>query len=354
MLAAGHHPDAFTSRQLEVPGVSDHRKGLVPAFLRSCGLLIRDGGRGVFRATPAARRIAEAWGRDVVLGRRELAVVLAPSWFAEVARQESKGHGVKRSALASCLLIAANAPDTRRGEAAILIMWLLEAQLLQPVDEDCVCWNAEALASSLPGTVPMVAAGGPEEDARDVRFDARVTAAALADESSPASMQAKPMPTGIKSSASVEKNGQEATFDPVFCPTSGPDPNGRSRFASPVEMTALERLSGTPHTTVSTAGIAEDEMPESRYPLDKQPPSDGESPPEGDAIPPQSAWNPSARPARQRSQLMELARLGELAGHPIKLHELLQLTEEELLSMHRGLRRFVDATTDIRHDNIRP
>jgi hypothetical protein len=40
----------------------------------------------------------------------------------------------------------------------------------------------------------------------------------------------------------------------------------------------------------------------------------------------------------------QLAHLRELAGRPIMLHELLQLSEEELLAMYRGLRRFTDVT----------
>lgn len=147
MLAAGRCRGVFTSRQLDVPGVSDHRKGLVTSFLCACGLLNRRGGRGVFRATPAARAIAEAWDRSESLGRHELAVVLEATWFAECARQELEKHGkygAPRAALAEHLRLGARAPAARHREVQILISWLLEARLLRPLREGYLGWNGVA------------------------------------------------------------------------------------------------------------------------------------------------------------------------------------------------------------------
>lgn len=62
-----------------------------------------------------------------------------------------------------------------------------------------------------------------------------------------------------------------------------------------------------------------------------------------DAIPPQATQN--AQPTRPPSPLTGLADLHQLAHHPIGLHELLQLSEKDLLTIYRGLRPLLDAAT---------
>ncbi|MFJ7052193.1 hypothetical protein ACIQU7_10790 [Streptomyces albidoflavus] len=302
-LAVGRHTGVFTSRQLEVPGVSDHRKGLVIAFLHSCGLLMRGGGRGVYRATPAARRMAEAWGRSEMLGRRELAIVLNSTWFAGIAREELGEHGGQRVALANRLLAAARAPETRRGEVEILIMWLLEARLLLPAGEGFIRWNADAHAA---GPTEVV------ETAMTVELKEDVTGA------------------------------------------SGDNQDGRTDSTAPLGSTPPEPLHEYPHTTVSRAGIAEDEMLDSEDAPDAHAMPDGGYILRGDAVPPQTTRSAGTQSTQPTSQLTELAHLGELASQPIMLHELLQLSEEELLSMYRGLRRFIDVTAGAKGSSTKP
>ncbi|MFF5469235.1 hypothetical protein [Streptomyces achromogenes] len=346
-LAIGRHTGVFTSRQLEVPGVSDHRKGLVITFLHSCGLLVRGGGRGIYRATPAARRIAEAWERSEALGRRELAIVLGSTWFAGIAREELGEHGGQRIALANRLLAAARAPEARRGEVEILIMWLLEARLLLPVREGYVRWNADACAAPTGSTETAVTAE-LKEDAIGTTDSEQVFDDAFVAKPSGTAQQVRPEPANITSVSQGASTGQLTPTDPFVDSAPSPakrDPDDQPDTAAPFEGTPPESVAEYPRNTVSRAGIAEDEM------LDREDTPDVPSTPvggsalRGDAIPQQTDRSVGTQPAQPTSQLSELAHLGELAGRPIMLHELLQLSEEELLAMYRGLRRFTEVTT---------
>ncbi|WP_042401380.1 hypothetical protein [Streptacidiphilus carbonis] len=72
-----------------------------------------------------------------------------------------------------------------------------------------------------------------------------------------------------------------------------------------------------------------------------QPKADEESKADGEAeayIPPQREPHPEA--TAPTSQLSGLAQLAELATKPIRLPELIRLTEDELLALHRSLRSF--------------
>ncbi|MGW1427217.1 hypothetical protein ACWD6K_01140 [Streptomyces sp. NPDC002431] len=347
-LAVGRHMGVFTSRQLEVPGVSDHRKGLVIAFLHSCGLLVRGGGRGIYRATPAARKIAEAWGHSEALGRRELAILLASTWFGKIAREALGECGGQRVALANRLLAAARAPEDRRGEAEILIMWLLEARLLLPLREGYVRWNTDAHAAPPAKAAETAMAVELKEDARDACDSEQHLDDSSGDKLPGTSQQVDPQ------SANTECNSHDAgasrmlAADPVAASIPGPtqpDPNGQPDTATLSEGTAPESLPECTSTTVSRAGIAENEMLNSQDASDAWPTPDDASALQGEVIPLQTARSVGGQPAHPSSQLAELAHLGELAGRPIMLHELLQLSEEELLSVYRGLRHFVDVTT---------
>ncbi|MFJ7127909.1 hypothetical protein [Streptomyces sp. NPDC098101] len=347
-LAVGRHMGVFTSRQLEVPGVSDHRKGLVIAFLHSCGLLMRGGGRGIYRATPAARRIAEAWERSETLGRRELAIVLDSTWFAAIARETLGEHGGQRADLANRLLVAARAPEDRRGEVEILIMWLLEARLLVPVREGYVRWNAEARVTASTEAADTATAVELKEDVTSASDGEQIFNHAFAAESSETAHQVGPEAIDPKRSSHGADASRATATDPVVDspPNSAQcDPDSQSDTAASFEETPSEPLPDYPHTTVGRAGITEDEMLDSEDAPDAQPTPDDGSLLRVDAIPPQAARSVDAQTAQPMSQLTELVHLGELAGRPIMLHELLQLSEEELLSMYRGLRRFVDVTT---------
>lgn len=345
-LAVGRHMGVFTSRQLEVPGVSDHRKGLVIAFLHSCGLLVRGGGRGIYRATPAARRIAEAWGHSEALGRRELAIVLVGTWFGKTAREELGEHGGQRVALANRLLAAARAPEDRRGEAEVLIMWLLEARLLLPLREGYVLWNTDAHAAPPTEAAETAMAVELREDTTGAGDGEQHLDNALGDKLPGTSKQVELESANTKCSSHGAGASRMPATDPVADSILSPaqrDPDGQSDTATPSEGTAPEPLSEYP--TVSRAGIAEDEMLDSEDAPDAWPTPDDGSVLRSDAIPPQTARSAGGQPSHQPSQLTELAHLGELAGRPIMVHELLQLSEEELLSVYRGLRHFVDVTT---------
>ncbi|MFJ9568703.1 hypothetical protein [Streptomyces bacillaris] len=347
-LAVGRQTGVFTSRQLEVPGVSDHRKGLVIAFLHSCGLLMRGGGRGIYRATPAARRIAEAWGRSEAHGRRELAIVLAGTWFGKTAHEELGEHGGQRVALANRLLAAARAPEDRRGEAEILIMWLLEARLLLPLREGYVRWNVDAHAAPSTEAAETAMAVELKEDATGAGDSEQHLDDALDDKIPGTSQQVEPESANAKCSSHGADASRMPAADPVAGCVPSPaqrDPDGRPDTATPSEGTAAEPLPEHTATTVSRAGIAEDEMLNSEDAPDARPTPEDASALRGDAIPLQTARSVGSQSAHSPSQLTELAHLGKLAGRPIMLHELLQLSEEELLSVYRGLRHFVDVTT---------
>ncbi|WP_159028617.1 hypothetical protein [Kitasatospora sp. MY 5-36] len=356
MLAAGRNPGVFTSRQLDVPGVSDHRKGLVTAFLRSCGLLVRGGGRGVFRATTAARRIARAWDLSEALGRRELAIVLGRSWFAEIARQELGEHPRQRAALADRLLETARAPETRRGEVEILIMWLLEAQLLLPVSEESVVWNADAIPLVASDASEVTATREPREDATRTHCDELTVDSVLIDKSPRTSVRVEPGLTDAGGEPSMDGIELEEMNDSVVGPASdldSHDAQDRSgtikSFNSHLPEALLPEI---PYTTADRAGIAEDEMLDSGHtPALQSAPDDGSSS-WAEAIPPQTARTSITPPTNPTSQLATLVHLSELANQPW-LHELLQLNEEELLSLHRGLRRFVDAAAGTRSSAIK-
>ncbi|MEV4000266.1 hypothetical protein ACFYPK_31880 [Streptomyces halstedii] len=248
MVAAGRYRGFFTSRQLAVPGVSDHRKGLVTSFLCACGLLNRGGGRGVFRATPAARVIAEAWGRSESLGRRELAAVLEATWFAECVRQELERHGkcgAARAALAEHLRVSAGAPENRHREVQILISWLLEARLLRPLREGYLGWNGVAGAHE---AAQAASRGRPKGEV-----------------------------AGADGSQGAVDSSEASLCGGALTP---------------------DRVSLVPSC----------------------------------ALPAQTACSSGIR------KLINFGPLGEVAAGPFYLRDLLQLSEEELLSLHRGLR----------------
>ncbi|MES9556464.1 MULTISPECIES: hypothetical protein [unclassified Streptomyces] len=344
-LAVGQHTGVFTSRQLEVPGVSDHRKGLVISFLHSCGLLVRGGGRGIYRATPAARRVAEAWEISETLGRRELATVLGGTWFAGIARAELGEHDGERIVLANRLLAAARAPEARRGEVEILIMWLLEARLLLPTREGHVRWNADAYAAAPAEPAETTTAGELKEAATGTGDDKQGFDEASIAKRSRASQQVGLDSSNIKCSSEGAAASQVTAKDPCVASTLSPAPRDRDDqpdTAASFEGTPPKPLPEYPRTTASRAGIAEDEMPDREDSPTAQSTPDGGSLWRDDAIPPQTPRSVGAQPT---SQLTELAHLGKLTGQPIMLHELLQLSEEELLSMYRGLRRFAEVAT---------
>ncbi|MFB6951524.1 hypothetical protein ACFCXP_18020 [Streptomyces niveus] len=348
MLAVGLHLGVFTSRQLEVPGVSDHRKGLVIAFLHSCGLLVRGGGRGIYRATPAARRIAEAWARSETLGRRELAIVLDGSWFAEIAREELGEHSGQRVALANRLLAAARAPETRRGEVEILIMWLLEARLLLPVREGYVRWNADAHTPVSSDAAETAATGELKGDVVDPHDDPQGSGHARDAKPQGTSQQVGPE---TASTSDDQETAADRVVDSVPAPTPR-DPSDRPDTNTSLEGHPPSPVPEHPYTTVSQAGIAEDEMLEPGQGPDTQPTSDEGSPLGRDAIPPQAARNADIQSVLPTPQLTELAHLGELVSRSIQLPELLQFSEDELLSMYRGLRRIVDVAAGSRDRRI--
>ncbi|MGW5103505.1 hypothetical protein [Streptomyces sp. NPDC004100] len=356
-LAVGRHTGVFTSRQLEVPGVSDHRKGLVIGFLHSCGMLMRGGGRGVYRATPAARRMAEAWGRSETFGRRELAIVLDSTWFAGIAREELGEHGGQRVALANRLLAAARAPETRRGEVEILIMWLLEARLILPVHEGYVRWNADAsVAVSTEESEPAMTATREESvtragDRQQGCDDASVTK--LPGTSQQVGPELSHLKRGPHTAGTDQTTAADLAVDSAQN-VARRDPNSRPDTTLSFEGTSVPPLSEHPHAAASRARIAEDEMLDSDDASDATPTQDGGSTLRGDAIPPQTPRSAGAPSAQPTSQLTELAHLGDLAGQPIMLHELLRLSEEELLSMYRGLRRFIDVSAGARDSSLRP
>ena len=353
MLAAGRHLGVFTSQQLEVPGVSNHRKGLVTGFLHSCGLLVRGGGRGIYRATPAARRIAEAWGRSETLGRRELAIVLERSWFADIARQELGQDGGQQVALVNRLLTAARAPETRRGEVEVLILWLLEARLLLPVREGYVSWNADAVAPVSAEAEQSAVAEELEEDLAGTNEGSQGVGDALIDEFPGAPPQLAPESASAKDSARVDGDSQEAATDPAVDSILSPDPDDphdRPNIDSSFEGPSPKLLPDTPYTTVIRAGTSEDEMLNSEHAPDAQPTPDDGSPLRSDAIPTQTARNVGVQSPQPTSRLTTLV---ELVGRPIELHELVQLSEEELLYMYRLLRRFVDVAAGARDSEIK-
>ncbi|MEU6057331.1 hypothetical protein [Streptomyces sp. NPDC047097] len=346
-LAVGRHTGVFTSRQLEVPGVSDHRKGLVIAFLHACGLLMRGGGRGVYRATPAARRIAEAWGRSEALGRRELAGLLDGTWFAGVVRKELGESAGQRATLVNRLLAFARAPETRRGEAEVLIMWLLEARLLLPVRDGYVRWNAAACA---PVSAEAASADELKEDTTGAGDGEQRFNNALAIKRPGAAGQAGAEPFEKELDSHVTGTGQMTVVESVVdsIPSLAPCvTDGRPDVVAPFEDRPSTSAHGHFDTTASGTGTTEDEMLDNERTPDA-PTLDGRPALQGDAIPPQTARSADAQSVRATSQLTKLAHLGEIAGEPIMLHELLQLSEEELLSMYRGLRRFVEATAGAR------
>ncbi|MGW2791277.1 hypothetical protein ACWC9H_15295 [Streptomyces sp. NPDC001251] len=353
-LAVGCHMGVFTSRQLEVPGVSDHRKGLVIAFLHSCGLLVRGGGRGIYRATPVARKIAEAWGRSEALGRRELAIVLAGTWFGKTAREELGEHGGQRVALANRLLAAARAPEDRRGEAEVLIMWLLEARLLVPLREGYVRWDSDAHAAPPTETAETAAPVELKEDATTVGDSEQHLDDASGDKLPGTSQQVELESANTKPNSHGAGASRMSAADLVTGSIPSPaqrDPDVQPDTANPPQGIAPERLPEYPSAPVSRAGIAEDEMLGSEDAPDALPAPDDGSVLRGDAIPLQTARRVEGRPAHPPSQLTALAHLGELAGRPIMLRELLQLSEEELLSVHRGLRHFLDVTAGASRDS---
>ncbi|MFD3951413.1 hypothetical protein ACFWRC_15485 [Streptomyces albidoflavus] len=135
---------------------------------------------------------------------------------------------------------------------------------------------------------------------------------------------------------------------------SGDNQDGRTDSTAPLGSTPPEPLHEYPHTTVSRAGIAEDEMLDSEDAPDAHATPDGGYILRGDAVPPQTTRSAGTQSTQTTSQLTELAHLGELASQPIMLHELLQLSEEELLSMYRGLRRFIDVTAGAKGSSTKP
>lgn len=150
LLVAGRTDGPFVCRQIEVPGVSDHRKGLAMGFLVSCGFLVRLRGRGIYRPGPAARDVAEVWELDTAAGRRVLAGVLSKMWFAEVASDVlQRAEGTSRVGLADYLVTEAGATASRRQEGARLVEWLEHAGLVVPAGGDRLQWAQSTVAAPI-------------------------------------------------------------------------------------------------------------------------------------------------------------------------------------------------------------
>lgn len=175
----------FTARDLEaVCGVRAERVQLTLAFWRTCGLVERVPGRGMYRATKVAQSAARAWRAGDEQGRRAILGVLKTQWFARSVKPRlAAGPGLRTGVVTKLMRLAQVGEDYRR-EVEMLVDLMITVRMVVPHPDGYLSWYdhkpAPAPTQAAPSaTVPPQAIG---EDAAKPRPTTQVPHAEQPDE----------------------------------------------------------------------------------------------------------------------------------------------------------------------------
>ncbi|MDI5971409.1 hypothetical protein POF50_019055 [Streptomyces sp. SL13] len=140
----GNLPQPFSVHDVEAKlGVAALRIGLTMNFFEYCGLVTDAPGRGTYLATPAATQVAEAWAKDVELGKAALRRAWNQTWFTKSARNRlAQGPGLREGLHARFTMLAGGAVH-RRSIDKLLDLMVLAGLLIEEPD-GFVRWYASA------------------------------------------------------------------------------------------------------------------------------------------------------------------------------------------------------------------
>ncbi|WP_407838736.1 hypothetical protein ACE1OC_23940 [Streptomyces sp. DSM 116496] len=146
----------FTARELEtVCGVRAERIQLTLAFWRSCGLVERVPGRGMYRATQVATSAARAWRTGDVQGRAAVRHVLKTEWFARSVKSRLAAGPGLRTGVITKLMRLAQVGDEYRRDVEMLVDLMVAVGMLSAQSDGYLSWNGHTPA---PAAVPAQAA----------------------------------------------------------------------------------------------------------------------------------------------------------------------------------------------------
>lgn len=146
----------FTARNLEAStGVPASRGQLVLAFWRTCGLVERAPGRGLYKPTRAAAAMAHAWNDGDQQGLRAVRKVLQSQWFGRSTRARLAQGPALRDGLVTRLMRLSQVGDEFRLEVEMLVDLMAAVGMLVPQPDGYLAWHEErkpAAAAPTTGT----------------------------------------------------------------------------------------------------------------------------------------------------------------------------------------------------------
>ncbi|MFF4547415.1 hypothetical protein ACFY1J_24835 [Streptomyces sp. NPDC001406] len=142
-------PQPFSVHDVKAKlGLDAGRIGLTMAFFKYCGLVTNAQGRGMYLATLSATRVAEAWAKDVELGKAALRRALNQTWFTKCARNRlAQGPGLRDGVHARFMRLAGDSPTHRQSVDKLMELMILSGLLIEEPD-GFVRWHEDAAPRS--------------------------------------------------------------------------------------------------------------------------------------------------------------------------------------------------------------
>lgn len=125
-------------------GIPAVRVGLAMNFFVECVLVTKALGRGMYCATPAARRVAVAWAQDPELGKAELRKTMSPTWFVKCARAKLAAGPGSREGLRARFIVLAGGGATEHRSVDKLIELMSSLGLLVEEPDGLLRWFENA------------------------------------------------------------------------------------------------------------------------------------------------------------------------------------------------------------------
>ncbi|MER5531190.1 hypothetical protein ABT075_42540 [Streptomyces sp. NPDC002677] len=142
-------PQPFSVHDVKAKlGLNAGRIGLTMTFFKYCGLVTNAPGRGMYLATLAATRVAEAWAKDAELGKAALRKAWNQTWFTKSARNRlAQGPGLRDGVHARFMSLAGGSATHRQSVDKLMELMILSGLLIEEPD-GFVRWYEDAAPRS--------------------------------------------------------------------------------------------------------------------------------------------------------------------------------------------------------------
>jgi len=129
-------------------GLPAGRVGLTMAFFEYCTLINPAPGRGMYQATGAAIRVAEAWAKDAEAGKAALRKAWNQTWFTKCARNRLAPGPAPRASIHARFMSLAGGGDTYRRSVDKLVELMVLSGLLIEEPGGAVRWHEQPSRST--------------------------------------------------------------------------------------------------------------------------------------------------------------------------------------------------------------